>query len=370
MLLRRLVLAMLALGTLAGAASATASRSAAPVGHVVFSEQRPCTSFCAQRLTNVAGDASGEKGLTTSTIDSAPAWSPDGKRIAFWRTLDSGKVQLHVMGSNGGGDRILLGSLSPKTGVYSPPTWSPDGLSIVMVAEFWTPFYGVKAKGWSVLAVSLKPHPGVSHAKVKRLFGLPNDDENSLRWSEIRRSPNGKWFALARQIYLHNGSSTASLYVVRSNGTDLHAVTATFNEYIPDADLHAISWSPDSSRLAYVKIPDAACAHPNHPPPDLWTVSADGTNAHAVWVSTCESGSWAAPDTIAPGATTTWSPDGTEILYATEDFSATGDPNRWGYQFHEANVSTGAIQPFAVPAGDCGSGPGSCKLADPQWTRH
>jgi dipeptidyl aminopeptidase/acylaminoacyl peptidase len=351
MLLRRLVPAMLAFGMLAAVVSAAPADSAAPVGHLVFSEQtQPCGFVCQQRLTIVAGDASGEKGLTTGTIDSAPAWSPNGKLIAFWRTLSSGQVQLHVMRSDGSGDRTLRSSAGLDA--HQTLTWSPDGKSILVT--------GARV----VLGVSLAPHPKLSHAKVNVLFKL-----HSGGWSEIRLSPNGRWLALTKSWWGHGGSEIASLWLVHPSGKSLHEIAGFFNDLASDVELRAVSWSPDSRRLAFVAVPDAACGSwPSNPPPDLWTVGVDGKNAHEVWADTCVAGSWVAPDTVAPGSTTTWSPDGTEILYPTEDFSATSDPNRWGYQFHEANVSTGTIQPFAVPSGDCGGGPGSCKLADPQWT--
>jgi len=359
---------MLVLGMLAGAASAAPARSAAPLGHLVFAEQAPpCGQACRQQLTIVAGDAGGEKRLTTGTIDSAPSWSPNGKLIAFWRTLSSSRVQLHVMRSDGSGDRILLqnGLLADET-----PAWSPDGRSILFIANIGPrPLFGMRLKGWVVLAVSLAPHPKLSHAKVKVLFTL---SRGGALWSEIRLSPNGKWLALAHSWSGHDGSETATLWLVHPNGKGLHEITGFYNDIASTVELGAISWSPDSSRLAYVAVPDASCGStwPSGPPPDLWTVRVNGNNAHEVWADRCESGSWVAPDTIAPGDTTTWSPDGTEILYSTEDFAPTSQPNSWGYQFHEANASTGAIEPFPVPAGDCGSGPGSCKLGDPQWTTH
>ncbi len=350
---------MLALGILAGAASAAPSRSTAANGHLVFSEQAPpCGFVCDQQLMTVAGDASGEEALTTGTIDSAPAWSPNGKLIAFWRTVSSGQAQLHVMSSAGGGDRILLPSVPQNSLVErETPTWSADGRSVLIIVETYRPFYGVTLRGWGVLAVSLAPHPKLNHAKVTRLFHLPGGSDQS--WSDLRLSPNGKWLALGQSWYGHDGSETASLYLVHPNRTDLHKIAGFYNDAVNTVELQAISWSPNSSRLAFVAVPDVACSgYPNNPPPALWTVNVLGKNVHGVWTDSCEAGNWVAPDTIAPGGTTTWSPDGTEILYST------------GYQLHEANASTGAIQTFPVTTGDCGSGPGSCKIGDPQWTAY
>lgn len=354
MLLRLLALATIALGMFAGAASAAASHSSAPLGHLVFSKQvPPCGNRCMQRLAVVAGDASGEQRLTKGgAIARAPSWSPNGKLIAFWRRRPGSPwVALDVMRSTGGGWRTLLPYISAADPVTrAAPTWSPDGRSLLVLIR------------WSVFRVSLAPHPGAEQATVTRLFALPGDDDTTW-WPELHLSPNGKWLALATTEFFHTGQWSDSLYLVQPNGKAGHVIRGA------GGIVRAISWSPDSSRLAYVSVPctDDLCspsppACGGFPPPELWTVRANGSDAHEVWADTCESGNWVAPDAIAAGATTTWSPDGTEILYPTKDYA--------GYQLHEANVSTGAIQPFAVPAGDCGSGPGSCRLTDPQWTAH
>jgi dipeptidyl aminopeptidase/acylaminoacyl peptidase len=62
--------------------------------------------------------------LTTNGRDSFPAWSPDGKQIAFLRPT-SAKWSIYVMSSSGGHQRPL--AKAPASG---RPTWSPRGLMI------------------------------------------------------------------------------------------------------------------------------------------------------------------------------------------------------------------------------------------------
>jgi TolB protein len=57
--------------------------------------------------------------------DIEPAWSPDGKKIAFAR-LVGGHPQIFVMNANGGGVRALTHG-APD---HLDPTWSPDGKTI------------------------------------------------------------------------------------------------------------------------------------------------------------------------------------------------------------------------------------------------
>ena len=59
--------------------------------------------------------------------DSAPAWSPDGRRIAFTRTTHIGS-EIYVMDADGSNlDRLTYGG---GHGSADHPTWSPDGRRI------------------------------------------------------------------------------------------------------------------------------------------------------------------------------------------------------------------------------------------------
>lgn len=81
----------------------------------------------------VAIDATGHRVATltrhvgTRTSDWAPAWSPDGKRLAFTRSTDGRRsFHVYVMRADGGGIRqISHGRFD------SSPAWSPDGRWIV-----------------------------------------------------------------------------------------------------------------------------------------------------------------------------------------------------------------------------------------------
>jgi dipeptidyl aminopeptidase/acylaminoacyl peptidase len=59
-----------------------------------------------------------------------PAFSPDGRQLAFTRKGEKGKAQLHVMPLDGGEPRKLL---DLPLGVFDP-RWLPDGSGIVFAA--------------------------------------------------------------------------------------------------------------------------------------------------------------------------------------------------------------------------------------------
>ena len=77
----------------------------------------PAEKGDARNLTNTSGAAERD-----------PAWSPDGKWIAYFSD-ESGEYMLHVRGQNGMGEvrKIALGN-SPS--YYYSPVWSPDGKKI------------------------------------------------------------------------------------------------------------------------------------------------------------------------------------------------------------------------------------------------
>ncbi len=80
------------------------------------------------------GDTGGEpRRLTRGHADSAPAWSPDGTRLAFLRGGD-GAAQLWVLPADGGEPERLT-TLPLGAGA---PVWSPDGTRIAFSAPVET----------------------------------------------------------------------------------------------------------------------------------------------------------------------------------------------------------------------------------------
>jgi Tol biopolymer transport system component len=71
---------------------------------------------------------------TRDTYESAPAWSPDGSRIAFARwhattPFDGRRSSLHVVGSDGTGEREIHEHRHYSAGPFNL-SWSPDGRSL------------------------------------------------------------------------------------------------------------------------------------------------------------------------------------------------------------------------------------------------
>ena len=75
-------------------------------------------------------DGSGTRKLTHNARQNAqPAWSPDGRKIAF-RSTRNGNREIYVMNTDGSES-----GTSPGTRRRTPPSWSPDGRRIAFVSD-------------------------------------------------------------------------------------------------------------------------------------------------------------------------------------------------------------------------------------------
>ncbi|HMF61415.1 MAG TPA: hypothetical protein VK595_13635, partial [Vicinamibacterales bacterium] len=102
------------------------------VNEVEYDPQKDVTD-----LWIVPGDGSAKPRRLTSTKggESGPAWSADGRRVAFAAKRDEDDVaQIYVLDVGRGGEAQRVTNAPTAASV---PRWSPDGKRIVFVAAMW-----------------------------------------------------------------------------------------------------------------------------------------------------------------------------------------------------------------------------------------
>ena len=195
-------------------------------------------------LMNV--DGSGLKRLTTMTAMRLgalrPAWSPDGKRLAFQTFV---QPDIYVINADGTG----LVNLTNRPGSNGSPTWSPDGRRIAFVRnqEGRGALHVMNADGSNPVLLS-------AETSVKSAGGW---------WLSPAWSPDGR-----RIAFVSDRDGNREIYTIRANGTELVKLTDNAVE-----DAHP-SWSPDGSQIVFHR---RVLGHGQ-----IFVMNANGTAQHRI----------------------------------------------------------------------------------------
>jgi tricorn protease len=136
---------------------------------------------------------------TTGAAERDPAWSPDGKSVAYLSD-ESGEYELHIRAQDGRGAVKKL-KLGDTPSFFYNPTWSPDSKRIA--------YQDKRLNLWYV---------DIDSGKSTKVDTAPYDDD---AFGVPAWSPDGKWLAYPRQ--LKNYLSAIFLYSL-ANGRS-HQIT-------------------------------------------------------------------------------------------------------------------------------------------------
>jgi TolB protein len=150
--------------------------------------------------------------------DGSPSYSPDGKRIAFIRTIDETKVALFTVKASGG----ALKQLTPwSRGVAAKIDWSPDGSLIV----FSSPQFNPGPKGVSSNVYTI-------HPDGTGLTQLTHDTGGKVHDGADSFSPDGK-----KIVYINNSTGAFQVYTMNLDGSGVTRLTNA-------TDAHWANWGP------------------------------------------------------------------------------------------------------------------------------
>jgi TolB protein len=203
----------------------------------------------------------------------APDWSPDGKKIAFWRVGDQGiptpEAGLYVMNADGSGQRRLA-----RNNLWGA-LWSPDGRKLA--------FAGNSSGRLDVYVVN------ADGSGLRRL--------TRVSWVGFSWSPDGRKIAFVKRVRCDwKCSRNSELWLMNADGSGQRRLVQ--GQQISAAP----TWSPDGQTLVYES---SYRPNPSNPRLEYWWVSelfrvnVDGS----------------AKRRLAEGARPAWSPDGQQILF-------------------------------------------------------
>lgn len=249
-----------------------------------------------------------------------PAWSPDGKTIAFCSYRD-GNGEIYVMNADGSSQTNISNSDSAD----QEPDWSPDGTKITFSSfpsyslwhwEIWV----INADGsnktkitensWFDYAPAWSPD-GEKIAFTSKRDGNPEiyvmdaDGTNQTRLTyDPHTDSRPDWSPDGKKLVFYSGRSSGDgFWVINADGTN---PTMIMPSYYSDYDP---TWSPDGKRIAFWSIRGGGVCG------DVYVINADGTNEKRL------------TNNPADDREPAWSPDGKKIAFCSDRSDRDGDRN-------------------------------------------
>jgi TolB protein len=267
--MKRVVMLAIAAVAVIPAASVESARPPALLTYgVAYGSRGPIAAgggLCVARA-----DGSGALRLTPRRDDRTPAWSPNGKYVAFARQFAGDRI-FDVLLADARG-RVIRNLSDGQSVMETSPTWSPDSRRLAF------------AGGWRGSGVWIADRAGT----YVNLF-LGNAAHPA--WS-----PDGR--RLAFTSFARESFRDPSLWTIRLNRSE--------SDLVAENASHG-TWSPDATKLAFVR-------HTGPNTSEIAVANADGSEPRDLTRSAAQE--------FAPA----WSPNGKWIAF---ERTAAGDEHGW-----------------------------------------